>query len=67
MMRSKLKFKMRYERMSMKKILSQRKRSRDIKCFKCLGHGHIDANEEQRENIFHTRCQIWDKVCGMII
>jgi len=103
------------------------RRSRDIKCFKCLGHGHIasecpnkrvmilhgdhgdlisgdevetkdedeeqvveqdedfepvkgdllvvqrvlnaqiDISDEQRENIFHTRCQIRDKVCGMII
>ena len=103
------------------------RRSRDIKCFKCLGHGHIasecpnkrvmilhgdhgelisgdevetededevqvaeqeedfepvkgdllvvqrvlnaqiDVSDEQRENIFHTRCQIRDKVCGMII
>jgi len=103
------------------------RRSRDIKCFKCLGYGHIaskctnkrvmilhgdhgelisgdevktededevqvaeqeedfelvkgdllvvqrvlnaqiDVNDEQHENIFHTRCQIRDKVCGMII
>ena len=99
------------------------RRSQDIKCFKCLGHGHIalecpnkrvmilhgdhgelisgddfetededkvqvakqeedfepvkgdllvvqrvlnaqiDVTDEQRENIFHTRCQICDKVC----
>jgi len=26
-----------------------------------------DTSEEQRENNFHTRCQIRDKVCGMII
>ncbi|XP_061957345.1 uncharacterized protein LOC133678848, partial [Populus nigra] len=103
------------------------RRSWDIKCFKCLGHGHIasecpnkrvmilhgdhgdlisgdevksededevqvaeqeedfepvkgdflvmqrvlnaqiDVSDEQRKNIFHTRCQIRDKVCGMII
>nr|XP_018622474.2 uncharacterized protein LOC104085024 isoform X1 [Nicotiana tomentosiformis]XP_033509005.1 uncharacterized protein LOC104085024 isoform X2 [Nicotiana tomentosiformis] len=28
-----------------------------------LGH----SNEEQRENIFHTRCEIKDKICSMII
>ncbi|XP_075109109.1 uncharacterized protein LOC142180905 [Nicotiana tabacum] len=28
-----------------------------------LGH----SNEEQRENIFHTRCGIKDKICSMII
>ncbi|XP_057999074.1 uncharacterized protein LOC131177914 [Hevea brasiliensis] len=102
------------------------KRSRDIKCFKCLGHGHITLEcpnkrvmvmkeaqwelesedetyeeeenhkaygdeeveyadvgemlvvrrtlsahatkeEEQRENIFHTRCTILNKVCNVII
>jgi len=103
------------------------RRSRDIKCFNCLGHGHIasecpnkrvmilhgdhgevisgdkvetedkdetqvaeqeedfeqvkgdllvvqrvlnaqiDVSDEQRKNIFHTRRQIQDKVCGMII
>ncbi|XP_057987965.1 uncharacterized protein LOC110650481 isoform X1 [Hevea brasiliensis] len=102
------------------------KRSRDIKCFKCLGHGHIASEcpnkrvmvlmeaqwelesqdetceekenheaygdeeveyadfgemlvvrrtlsahatkeEEQRENIFHTRCTIFSKVCNVII
>jgi len=103
------------------------RRSRDIKCFKCLGHGHvasecsnkrvmilygdhgelisgdevetehedevqvaeqeddfepvkgdllvvqqvlnaqIDVSDEQCENILYTRCQIRDKVCGMII
>ncbi|XP_058005436.1 uncharacterized protein LOC131181399 [Hevea brasiliensis] len=102
------------------------KRSKDIKCFKCLGHGHIalkcpnkrvmvlreaqwelesedetcekeenheacgdeeveyadvgemlvvrrtlsahaTKEEEQRENIFHTRCTILSKVCNVII
>nr|XP_016469595.1 PREDICTED: uncharacterized protein LOC107791946 [Nicotiana tabacum] len=28
-----------------------------------LGH----SNEEQRKNIFHTRCEIKDKICSMII
>ncbi|XP_052172190.1 uncharacterized protein LOC127788118 [Diospyros lotus] len=99
-------------------------RSRDIKCFKCLGHGHITSecpnkrvmvlrgtqeevesedeaaleeedecmdeeslhaddgellmirrslnlqaklDDEQRENIFHTRCTINEKLCGVII
>src|SRR5262249_1820536 len=27
----------------------------------------IDESEQQRENIFHTRCQVKDKVCSMII
>src|SRR5262249_18364563 len=26
-----------------------------------------DESEQQRENIFHTRCQVKDKVCSMII
>nr|XP_010911115.1 uncharacterized protein LOC105037111 [Elaeis guineensis] len=79
------------------------KRSRDIKCFKCLGYGHIASecpnkrvmfiresqedienegellvihrnvnlqakvDDEQRENIFDTRCTIHDKLCGVII
>jgi len=30
-------------------------------------NAQIDVSDEQRENIFHTRCQIRDKVCGMII
>jgi len=30
-------------------------------------NAQVDINEEQYENIFHTRCQIQDKVCGMII
>jgi hypothetical protein len=30
-------------------------------------NAQIDVNDEQHENIFHTRCQIRDKVCGMII
>ncbi|KAK0572561.1 hypothetical protein LWI29_033492 [Acer saccharum] len=104
---------------------SQPSRNRDIKCFKCLGAGHIasqcpnkrvmilkddgdiesegESNEEsmppledarnveypvggellvarralsaqakeddevQRDNIFHTRCHVNDKVCSMII
>ncbi|XP_074555934.1 uncharacterized protein LOC141811777 [Curcuma longa] len=104
----------------------QSSRNRDIKCFKCLGRGHIasqcpnkrimilkengdieteseseddsalppvlesdveeypvegealvtrralnvqmkEEDEEQRENIFHTRCHIKEKVCSMII
>ncbi|XP_038979001.1 LOW QUALITY PROTEIN: uncharacterized protein LOC120109324 [Phoenix dactylifera] len=109
------------------KSISQTSRNRDIKCFKCLGRGHIasqcpnkkmmllredgdvetasesDKDEEpmppleesdgeeypvngetlvtgralnvqvkeeddaQRDNIFHTRCHIQDKVCSMII
>ncbi|XP_057994322.1 uncharacterized protein LOC131174583 [Hevea brasiliensis] len=106
--------------------LAPPKRNRDIKCFKCLGHGHIASEcsnkrvmvlreaqwelesederckeeenheaygdeeveyadvgemlvvrrtlsshaikeEEQRENIFHTRCTILNKVCNVII
>jgi hypothetical protein len=107
---------------------SQPSRNRDIKCFRCLGSGHIasqcpnkrvmvlldngevvsesegeyddmpaledvekeeklefavgeslvsrralntqvkvDDSEQQRENIFHTRCYVNDKVCSMII
>jgi hypothetical protein len=30
-------------------------------------NAQIDVSVEQHENIFHTRCQIRDKVCGMII
>jgi len=30
-------------------------------------NAQIDVSDEQRENIFHTRCHIRDKVCGMII
>ena len=30
-------------------------------------NAQIDVSDEKRENIFHTRCQIRDKVCGMII
>jgi hypothetical protein len=30
-------------------------------------NARIDVSDEQRENIFHTQCQIRDKVCGMII
>jgi len=30
-------------------------------------NAQIDVSDEQLENIFHTRCQIRDKVCGMII
>jgi hypothetical protein len=30
-------------------------------------NAQIDVSDEQRENIFHTRCQIRDKVCEMII
>ena len=103
---------------------TQTSRNRDIKCFKCLGRGHIasqcpnkkvmilrdggfetdndsddeddhqseesdnevyaavgealvtrrtlsaqvkDESEAQRDNIFHTRCLIKDKVCSVII
>ena len=108
---------------------SQPNRNHDIKCFKCLGSGHIasqcsnkrvmimrhngevetesegdsddmppledisdndgveyhvesenlvvrhalnaqikvDENEQQRENIFHTRCHVNNKVCSIII
>ncbi|XP_035539638.1 uncharacterized protein LOC118344013, partial [Juglans regia] len=111
------------------KVESQPSRNRDIKCFKCLGSGHIasqcpnrrvmimrdngevmteseddsdevpelddasdddgvvypvtgeslvarralnahikvDDAEQQRENIFHTRCHVNNKVCSMII
>ncbi|XP_042992210.1 uncharacterized protein LOC122318677, partial [Carya illinoinensis] len=110
------------------KVESQPSRNRDIKCFKCLGSGHIasqcpnrrvmimrdngevmteseddrdgvpelvdasddegviyavseslvarralnthikvDDAEQQRENIFHTRCHVNSKVCSMII
>jgi len=30
-------------------------------------NAQTDVSEEQHENIFHSRCQIQDKVCGMII
>ena len=30
-------------------------------------NAQIDVSEEQHENIFHIRCKIQDKVCGMII
>jgi hypothetical protein len=30
-------------------------------------NAQTDVSEEEHENIFHTRCQIQDKVCGMII
>jgi hypothetical protein len=30
-------------------------------------NAQIDVSDEQLENIFHTRCQIRDKVCVMII
>uniref|UniRef100_A0A2N9H3C7 CCHC-type domain-containing protein n=1 Tax=Fagus sylvatica TaxID=28930 RepID=A0A2N9H3C7_FAGSY len=76
------------------KVESQPSRNRDIKCFKCLGSGHIasqcpnsdddgvvypvtgeslvarralnthikvDDAEQQRENIFHTRCHVNNK------
>jgi hypothetical protein len=111
------------------KVESQPSRNKDIKCFKCLGSGHIasqcpnrrlmimrdngevmteseddsdgmpelvdasdddgvvypmtsesliarralnthikvDDAEQQRENIFHTRCHVNNKVCSMII
>jgi hypothetical protein len=111
------------------KVESQPSRNRDIKCFKCLGSGHIasqcpnrrvmimrdngevmtesedesdgmpelvdasdddgvvyavtgeslvarralnthikvDDAEQKRENIFHTRCHVNNKVCSMII
>ncbi|XP_040943180.1 uncharacterized protein, partial [Gossypium hirsutum] len=106
------------------KMEAQPSRSRDIKCFKCLGRGHIASqcpnrnvmfvrddgeieseseqekeaieqtedeedveqaengeilvvkrsltlqgaeNDQQRENIFHTRCQVQGKICCVII
>ncbi|XP_040963814.1 uncharacterized protein, partial [Gossypium hirsutum] len=106
------------------KMEAQPSRSRDIKCFKCLGRGHIASqcpnrnvmfvrddgeieseseqekeaieqtkdeedveqaengeilvvkrsltlqgaeNNQQRENIFHTRCQVQGKICCVII
>lgn len=106
------------------KMDAQPNRSRDIKCFKCLGRGHIASqcpnrnamfvrddgeieseseqeneaieqleeeedieqakngeilvvkrsltlqgaeNDQQRENIFHTRCQVQGKICCVII
>ncbi|XP_052483244.1 uncharacterized protein LOC105786844 [Gossypium raimondii] len=106
------------------KMDAQPNRSRDIKCFKCLGRGHIASqclnrnamfiwddgkiesegeqeqeavepnkeeeeveqaengeilvvkrsltlqgaeNDQQRENIFHTRCQVNGKICCVII
>uniref|UniRef100_A0A2N9GM03 RNA-directed DNA polymerase n=1 Tax=Fagus sylvatica TaxID=28930 RepID=A0A2N9GM03_FAGSY len=88
------------------KVESQPSRNRDIKCFKCLGSGHIasqcpnrrvmimrdngevmteseslvarralnthikvDDAEQQRENIFHTRCHVnnkWLNDCGEV-
>ncbi|KAG7536993.1 Zinc knuckle CX2CX4HX4C [Arabidopsis suecica] len=72
-------------------------RTRDIKCFKCHGHGHYASEcsnkrvmilketgellvamkalsviaktdeQEQRENLFHSRCIVNDKVCSLII
>ena len=30
-------------------------------------HAKEDGDEEQRENIFHTRCHVRDKICSMII
>jgi hypothetical protein len=30
-------------------------------------NAQVDVSKEQYENIFHTRCQIWDKMYGMII
>uniref|UniRef100_A0A2N9GIN0 Reverse transcriptase RNase H-like domain-containing protein n=1 Tax=Fagus sylvatica TaxID=28930 RepID=A0A2N9GIN0_FAGSY len=84
------------------KVESQPSQNRDIKCFKCLGSGHIasqypnsddegvvypvtgeslvarralnthikvDDVEQQRENIFHTRCHVknkWLNDCGEV-
>jgi len=30
-------------------------------------NGQEGAKDEQRENIFHTRCTVQDKVCSLII
>jgi len=30
-------------------------------------NGQKGAKDEQRENIFHTRCTVQDKVCSLII
>nr|KYP31920.1 hypothetical protein KK1_047528 [Cajanus cajan] len=72
-------------------------KSSDIKCFKCLGRGHIASqcpnkkgmilrgqdiyssqdeattssssseDEEEAKNIFHTRCNISNKACSLIV
>jgi hypothetical protein len=39
----------------------------DLLVVQLVLNAQTDVSEEQHENIFHTRCQIQDKVCGMII
>ena len=106
-----------------KDVLTPQTRSRDVKCFKCYGRGHVQAQcpnqrtmflrgvdkysshddelsgveekensegaypcegelmmicrtlnnqpnmdqETQRENIFHTRCKVFENVCSLIV
>jgi len=40
---------------------------RDLSVVQQVLNAQINVSEEQRENIFHSRCQIRDKVCGIII
>ncbi|KAK9756245.1 hypothetical protein RND81_01G083900 [Saponaria officinalis] len=49
-----------------------------VRCFKCQGFGHyqnacpnkpksVPSNFEQRDQIFHTKCQVGDKWCSVIV